>query len=219
MHNYLVTQRLEYNRHGDKVDVLEHNYLTFFRSIGINLIAVPNIEFDASSLEFDGVIFSGGGDLPNEYLSQNIHDQREDLIATERYRLQSSLLEFCIQNDKKVLGICYGMQMVMSFFGAMIKVAVHKEQKDRKPGLNHSVDFKVNDGQYEEQKVNGYHNQGLCKEDLPALFSILALDKTYDVVELCKHKTLPILCMQWHPERKSPNDNTNRELIKTHLGI
>ena len=47
------------------------------------------------------------------------------------------------------------------------------------------------------QAVNHYHNDGIRAAQVAEQLAVIAVDSSYDVVEAVKHKTLPIMGVQW----------------------
>mgnify|MGYP000656805013 CR=1 FL=1 len=68
-----------------------------------------------------------------------------------------------------------------------------------------------------EYFVNQFHNNTISKEDLAPSLKEVAIDSIYGGVEACIHRKFPILGIQWHPDRKSPDPKFNKELISMFL--
>ena len=126
-----------------------------------------------------------------------------------------------MREKKPVLGICYGMQLMNSHLGGKIISNIHSnETQCRVPGRDHSVNFVKNvAGITGKHTVNHYHNHGIRKSMVADCFEVIAEDADYDVVEGIIHKERAVGGVQWHPERKMPDEKMNRKLVKHILGI
>lgn len=149
------------------------------------------------------LILSGGGDVsPALYGEENTAcfgvDEARD--AAE-YRL----IEAYLRAGKPILGICRGQQILNVWFGGSL--AQHLREADA------HVPTKAGDsahettalpgsfpaGLYGERfRVNSAHHQGIASL-APALEAVQW--SADGVIEACRHKTLPVWSVQWHPER------------------
>ena len=62
--------------------------------------------------------------------------------------------------------------------------------------------------------TNSYHRQGFLPEQISKELDILAVSED-GVVEALRHKKYPIVGIQWHPERKSPDDRLNSVIAES----
>lgn len=133
----------------------------------------------------DLVILSGGGGEGLE-----IHDKYR------RRRLwYDDQMKFVRSIDKPVLGICMGFEVIARAFGAPVK--------PMKNGLVHGY-FKLDSSpkgrqvlgrdQLVQYKAHSWHVR-----KPPKGFEVLAVSP--DGVEVIRHKTRPILAVQFHPEK------------------
>jgi len=65
-------------------------------------------------------------------------------------------------------------------------------------------------------KVNSFHNYGITKKDLSKSLEAIASTEQ-GVIEAVYHPNLPILGLEWHPERLSPDDKINDLIIDSFL--
>ncbi len=189
-----VTQRVEkIQSYGEQRDALDENWTQFLVDCGCVPLLVPN-HFQAAKLllehvRIDGIILTGGNNLVKY---DGDAPQRDE---TERY-----LINYAIEKDIPLVGICRGMQVIQDYFGVTLnKVEGHVAVK-------HEVLF---DGKRKEK--NSYHSYASwCSTDeLPVIAR--AED---DVVEAVRHREYKIYAMMWHPERNNPFEKEDIEFFK-----
>lgn len=182
------------------------NYLTAFSLLGaeaVPLEAVPESSV-SPSLPFDGLVLPGGGDLSPRLFHQENAGSRN--IDENLDRMQLSLFRAFAEAGKPVLGICKGMQLInLAFGGTLIQdlppdsLALHTApEKD----LIHMTKAARNTFPFllygSRPVVNSAHHQALGRIGDDLLVAQYAPDF---VVEAIWHRKLPILGVQWHPER------------------
>lgn len=136
------------------------------------------------------------------------------------------LLRRCIELDKKVLGICLGMQLISSY---NIGFKMHKNNSfvDHNQGVNdailsHNVKICKNTKLYEiigksNIMVNSYHNyhaENVCSE---MIISARSEDNYIEAIEL-KDKTF-IMGLQWHPEINYDTNKYSKKIIDYFIKI
>lgn len=173
----------------------------------------PEIEVSLSpkaARRWDALVLPGGGDidpalLPGRpALDPNCHD-----IDPVLDRRQLSLLDIFVQKKKPVLGICKGMQLICLFFGGGLiqhlpTAEAHRYKEYDQFHTTHAVPGSFLSALYGDTfTVNSAHHQGICLPQTPCQSSVLSVIQTaHDgVPEGLIHRTLPILGLQWHPER------------------
>lgn len=189
----LISQRQILNQYGGLSDSLEKEYVDFFSSIGIAVFPVSNFGSvdEMFSLEWDLIILTGGGILPQQYYNY------ERTGARQEYRdaVEEKLICFGIEKNIPLLGICRGMQMINAFLGG--KTSSFQEcVVERRINEPHPV---MIDGQ--KFQVNNYHNDGLYVDDLAEGLKIIVIDPDNKTVEAYSGGEEKILGIQWHPER------------------
>lgn len=148
----------------------------------------------------DALVLSGGGDIHPSYYGKHMTglDTSVDLQRDERE--WELLQQFCARK-KPVLGICRGIQVIDVFFGGTLF---------RHLGTAHVHDNTIHTIVTSEQgrlrsllgeklPVNSYHHQAI--RTLGAGLHVTAVSDADGVIEAIEHDSLPVMAVQWHPER------------------
>ena len=160
----------------------------------------------ALDLSYDGLVLCGGGDIdPARYGQENRGSQPPDPARDEA---EFNLARAYLEAGKPILGICRGHQLLNVLLGGTLIQDVgdalrpfHAHGEDE-PDLVHPV--RSAQGSFFAQAygtlfhVNSWHHQAsdaLGKGLIPVLWSESGL------VEAVEHENLPILGVQFHPER------------------
>lgn len=160
-----------------------------------------------------GLFLTGGEDLdPQRYGQKNTGlCSPPDLW---RDSLEWSLCWQFVRQKKPVFGVCRGMQMINVFFGGTLTQDLQEDRGLAHPYHSiHSVEC-IEGSQLEQLfgasfLVNSYHHQAV--QTLGAGLISTAATQNGDIVEALEHKTLPVLGVQWHPERMTGDQRMDRE--------
>lgn len=153
-----------------------------------------------------GLLFPGGGDITPAFFGER--DKGSRSIDTELDILQLQALEYGIQNRLPILGICKGMQIINVGLGGSIIQDLPTADCHRYLGADQYHGAYNLTGSFlqrlygETMVVNSAHHQGLGRlgKGLRAI-SRCPLDQC---IESVCHESLPIIGVQWHPERLDP---------------
>lgn len=175
------------------------NYEKALQQAGITARTLLSI---GSLQKYDLLLLPGGGDITPAFFGQENEGSRN--IDTELDILQIQALDCFVRQKKPVLGICKGMQLINIFFGGSLKqhlptASAHEYQnKDQYHQTTLLPGSTLHKLYGEHLFVNSAHHQGVAIPGKSLLVTQTAEDS---VIEGLEHTTLPILGVQWHPER------------------
>lgn len=173
--------------------------------------------------EFDGLILSGGSDLNPKLYNSNIRMQNS--YDNERDKMEKYLVEKSIHENKSILGICRGAQMLNVSLGGDLNPdmrlvsdnAISNDSILKKLFNRRKLKILTNSKLWEifksrRARINSIHNQSL--NNLGDNLKINAIEETGIVqgIEYDKDSKF-ILGLQWHPELMTYNKE-NRRIFK-----
>lgn len=155
---------------------------------------------------FDGLILGGGADIdPRLYGQKNAASLG---IDPKRDAAELALAEAYLKLGKPVLGICRGHQVINVALGGTLMQDIAPAQKafhtqdDGAKDRVHPVCCKKGSVLYglygEVFPVNSAHHQAVA---LPGDGLLPTAWSESGVIEAMEHTNLPVLTVQWHPER------------------
>lgn len=174
-------------------------YSTALQHAGITPIVSDRIE---NENDYDGLLLPGGGDIaPIFYHKKNRGSQN---ICISEDIIQLLLFQRFLEQKKPILGICKGMQLINVALGGSLV-------QDLPTGRFHAYH---NGDRYHTTKAlsgshlhsvygkdcitNSAHHQAINKLGTGLCIAQYAFD---GVIEGIEHTSLPIIGVQWHPER------------------
>lgn len=135
----------------------------------------------------DGIILTGGNDLA-AYGGD----------APERDELEQFLIQYSVEQEIPLLGVCRGMQMILNQFGAKLrKVEGHVR-----------VEHPLSNG----DTVNSFHSWGATECYRPLIPEAWSADGVLEAVTHQDH--LWIHGIMWHPERYHPPRKQDIQFLK-----
>lgn len=189
----LVSGRYLESSHGENHLSISLNLLTYVRAHGFDPTPIwAETQEGSSGIDLRGidlVVLSGG---------ESIGD------SVKRDSFEHSLLQAAAASQTPVLGICRGLQLMMSFYGLL------PARLEGHAGTSHAVEGRISGN------VNSYHNFGF--NIVPKGFEVIssAQDGT---VEAAHQKENNWLGVMWHPERDTQyNDEHGNQIFKL-LGL
>ena len=181
------------------------NYVTVFRALG------AEIERDEPE-RCDALLLPGGGDIHPRRYGQEVNGAAE--IDEERDACELALVRSFAAAGKPVLGVCRGLQIINVAFGGTLHQHIDGHSRDMGRDTFHAVrtDDPMLQSLYGERfTVNSAHHQAVDRLGNGLRAIARAEDGT---VEAVRHGSLPVLAVQWHPERLGAD---GAKLLKTFL--
>ncbi|MCM1047925.1 MAG: gamma-glutamyl-gamma-aminobutyrate hydrolase family protein [Clostridiales bacterium] len=178
------------------------NYENALHSLGAN--TVTSLE-PAQYKDCDALLLPGGGDITPAFFGQLNRGSKS--IDTNLDIEQFRALEMFINEKKSILGICKGLQIINVHFGGTIHQHLRTAERHRyNDGDQFHYVYHIGDDNtdffyqlYENSAyVNSAHHQGI---DRLGKGLIPVCQSKDGVVEGIIHEKLPIMAVQWHPER------------------
>ena len=170
----------------------------------------------------DGFLFSGGHDVnPNLYKEEKSNKCHN--ICVERDEMETILFEEIIKEDKPLLAICRGIQIINVLLGG----SLYQDLQTQK-GLNHvqkppydinfhKVDIIKDTPLYNllnlnEIGVNSYHHQAI--KNLAFNLKPMAVSKDGLIEGVYLEDKKFVWGLQWHPEFNYEKEETSIKIIK-----
>ena len=176
------------------------NYVRYVDSLGIE----PRVTLNLGEITVcDALILPGGGDITPAFFGEKNHGSHN--IDTELDILQFQALELCIRERKPVLGICKGMQVINVGLGGTIvqNLKTAELHKYSDGDQYHATVVENTSWLYDLYgspiTVNSAHHQSIGKPGTG--LKIIQHCMADGCPEALVHEVLPILGVQWHPER------------------
>ena len=178
------------------------NYEAAFRQLEVNYFTTLDMQEVSSATH---LLLPGGGDITPALFGQANHGSYH--IDTELDLLQFQALENFIASGKPILGICKGLQLINVHFGGTITQHIDTADQHRwigKDQLHYVYHSSLSRLDFFYQLygnstlVNSAHHQAI---EHPGDHLIPVCRAGDNIIEGLMHDSLPILAVQWHPER------------------
>lgn len=196
-HDYYYSTGIRTAIVGRNKDTL--NYEKALDAMGVHYLTT----MDPGKLsDMDALLLPGGGDIAPAFFGQKNHGSRNIDIELDIIQLQA--LDIFYQSKRPVLGICKGMQVINVYFGGTIIQDMAEASRHAWENGDKLHSTSVQEGSFLEKLygkrivTNSAHHQAINR-----LGRELRVIQTADdgIVEGIIHDRLPILGVQWHPER------------------
>lgn len=177
-------------------------YCRALKYVGVNPVVSHQMEDEH---HFDGLLLPGGGDIsPIFYHRKNRGS--ENICITEDI-LQILLFHRFLEEKKPILGICRGMQLInVALGGNLIQDLPTKklhayDHADRYHTTKALSGSRLHFLYGNNCITNSAHHQAVNQLGEHLHITQYAHDGVSEAIE---HETLPIVGVQWHPERMCP---------------
>lgn len=176
----------------------------------------------------DGIIFSGGEDIDPQFY-QEAPQQNIGFFYTERDQMEIELFHQALSQNKPILGICRGFQLMNVALGGTLIQDIPSQKKHSIAHFQsiprskpfHSVRIEKQHNllfdivQKESIFVNSLHHQGierLAKDLYPVAYAPDGL-----IEAAIYEKASWVLGVQWHPESLANNDPLMKLLFQSFI--
>ncbi len=181
-------------------------YINSCQKVGIE--AECSLDFERIN-EFDGMIIPGGADVDPKFYGEENYACEEIDTALDEITLQA--INYCVQHNKPILGICKGQQILNVAFGGTLKQDIPNHRR-----VLHNIKIEgknlLDDYMGENYLSGSRHHQ--CIDKLGKDLTVIARAED-GTIEAIMHNTKKIIGVQWHPE--DMEDNIVFDIFKTML--
>lgn len=154
----------------------------------------------------DGVLIQGGGDVAPERYGDSRRSNTVYGVVDEHDDLEISLVREVVRQDKPLLAICRGLQVLNVALGGTLHQDLGDVLADRESHWNTYHEISITPGTrlatamgtVSPERSHSYHHQAV--KNVAAELDVVA--KAPDgVIEAVEHRTCNwVLGVQWHPE-------------------
>ena len=194
---------------------LNKDYVDSFRKLNVLLVQVPYLTKRDEMLRFinlfDGLMLTGGFDIPSYFYNENELEGVEYTYDRERTLFELQFLPLVEERSKPIFAICLGLQMFNVYRGGSLIQDVYQQLGTT---INHNASSKdptilahpvnilgesklrkiVGD---DELMVNSSHHQSIGRLGKDLIGTAFSEDGVIEAVECSKTGFFGV---QWHPE-------------------
>ncbi len=195
---------------------LERDMARYLARPDVLPLLIPDLEGQALVNflgEMDGFVFQGGTDLAPETYGETPIGKWKGDAHRDAYELK--IMDYAIQHEKPVYGICRGFQVMNVYFGGTLyqdiatqfPEAIQHRDAAQYDQLLHEIELvpdkllhKLHVSEI-SRKVNSVHHQGV--KTLGKNLEVLATSKADRMIEAFQWAKVPagkVIGVQWHPE-------------------
>ena len=190
---------------------------------GVALQVPPVAQSVESAIElvsrFDGVIIQGGGDIDPSLYGQKQISSKIYGISAEHDALELAIVRAAVDQNKPVLAICRGMQILNVALGGTLHQDLGEVLEDGEAHWNtfHEIvltaDSRVARAMKttSPKKSHSFHHQALDMVAKDLIVTGRATDNTVEAVEHASAKW--IVGVQWHPEDDAKTEPDQQNLF------
>ncbi len=191
---YGITLRYT-NKNSKELFTVSKCFIDIFKKLNITLLPLYEGNINENLLSLcDGLILTGSP----IHINPKLYNEKEKIKYNFSYNednLDYKLIEYFYKNNKKIIGICRGLQVLNVYFGGTLKQSIKHHENTK-----HYIKINENTFLSEIYKdkiitVNSSHTQSIKK--LAKDFKICAVSSD-NTIEAIFYKN--IYGTQWHPE-------------------
>jgi putative glutamine amidotransferase len=204
---------------GDRYDVSKRYFSAIHRAGGIPY-GIPYLTdiVDRIIEEFDGFLSIGARiKFPDDWY---VEGDRSAFPLSDRLDVEVTLMKGFLANDKPLLGICNGMQMLGCLNGCRMVSDVHAALPDAidhdQAGLLHEVTVSAGTRmagilQVHKFNVNTFHREALVDISKEVIVTACGSDGVVEAIEIPSQSFA--MGVQWHPELFGPAEHPGTRLF------
>ncbi|MGR5069452.1 MULTISPECIES: gamma-glutamyl-gamma-aminobutyrate hydrolase family protein [Vibrio] len=203
-----ISHRVDFvESHDEQRDAIDQRWYELMISMEWLPVPLPNIpaslvEVLMTSLGLSGIILSGGNSITDL-------DPLASDTAPERDEFEHALIQYALENDLPLIGVCRGMQVINHYFGGGFQpIEGHIGTWHELVTLN--ADFEL------PTLVNSFHGWGIPSEKLARHLKPIASDHMGNI-EAFTHPSKQVFGMMWHPERVDGFNQLDINLLKRQI--
>lgn len=174
--------------------------------------------------KLDGILIPGGLDVSPLLYEEEPH-KKIGITSSKFDQFQIKVIQEAFKQNKPILGICRGLQIINVCFGGSLWQDISSQLKES--NINHSQALEIRNEKthsvYIEKEsllfsfvdreniyVNSYHHQAI--KNIAKDFNVNALSKD-GVIEGIENKNKKILAVQWHPEELQAENKEHKNIF------
>lgn len=157
----------------------------------------------------DAFLITGGLDISPCFFNEE-RNLLGDYSLEGEDLLDKRIIEHASETKKPVLGICRGIQSINVFLGGTLKHHIEGHNAKDKNQLFVPTGKGTYLSQIFKDKffINSFHHQSISK----LAPNLVCAGYSNGEIEAVEHESLPIIGVQWHPERL--NDSNSAKIIE-----
>jgi len=195
-------------------DAISHDWVKLLDALSVTPVFIPNVLQDPVEyihrINARGLLMTGGdnvGPLPENSQAMDYANARDFTEIT--------LLDYAISEKIPIFGVCRGLQLINSYFDGKVECDIGSD--GRHVNVQHEIEIVTAPFPKVELNkrwvTNSYHGQGVKIDGVTPEMDVFALAGG-GIVEGLYHKNLPVLAVQWHPERDNPAFELDKVLLE-----
>lgn len=196
------------------------NYPNWITGEGVEVVQLSYSEKNIQDFDScDGFVLTGGIDVhPAFYQNERVDYPNTTVFNESRDLFEMQVFEFARQQNKPVLAICRGLQLVnIALGGNLIQDLQENGFENHRKGTDgdkeHKIEVRAGTllaqiAGVQQGFVNSAHHQGLDQIADGLKVSAFSEDGVVEAIEYKDAKKPFLLAVQWHPERMQiPSSN------------
>ncbi len=190
-------------------DALARDWIAFLAAALPDAAWMPLPNAGASVLgmidrwDLDAFVLSGGDDVDD---------------APERLITETAIVDEALRRGLPIFGVCRGLQMLQRYFSGPLRACPRDPHVARSHPVHLRAAPRFPAPPCDPWTVNSYHAWGVREGELasPLIAAAVSDDR---FVEAAVHPTLPVVAVQWHPERDRPFRAHDIQLLRQTFGL